>query len=64
MGSSSGNSYTKFVIIGMKFRFTCGQSDLYSNFLKSLIIMANIAGLLEYAELNTEVYLFSVSNLQ
>ena len=39
----------------MKFRFTCGQSDLYSNTLKSLIIMANIAGLLEYAELNTEV---------
>ena len=64
MGSSWGNSYTKSVIIGMKSRFTCGQSVLYSNFLKFLIIMANIAGLLEYAELNTEVYLFSVLNLQ
>ena len=27
-GNSSGNSYTKFVILDIKFRFTCSKSDL------------------------------------
>ena len=26
---SFGNSYSKFVILDIKFRFTCGKSDLY-----------------------------------
>ena len=25
------NSYTKFVIVDIKFRFTCGKSDLFKN---------------------------------
>ena len=30
-GKSWGDSYTKFAILGIKFRFTCGESDLYLN---------------------------------
>ena len=28
-GNSWGNSYTKFAILDIKFRFTCGESGLY-----------------------------------
>ena len=28
-GNSCGNSYTTLVILGIKFLFTCGESDLY-----------------------------------
>ena len=28
-GDSGGNSYTKFIIVDIKIRFTCGDLDLY-----------------------------------
>ena len=27
-GSSSGNSYAKFALLDIKFRYTCGESNL------------------------------------
>ena len=29
LGNSWGNTYAKFVILDTKFRFACGESDLY-----------------------------------
>ena len=30
-GNSWGNSYIKFVLLDIKFHFTCGKSDLHKN---------------------------------
>ena len=46
-GSSSGNSCTKFAILDITFRFTCGQSDLYQNIVKFQNIMNKIIGFLK-----------------
>ena len=42
--NSWGNSYTKFVMLNIKFRFTCGHSDLYWNIVKFQNIMIRIVG--------------------
>ena len=36
------NSYTKYAILDIKFRFTCGESDPYSNIVKFQNIMTSI----------------------
>ena len=41
-GNSWGNSYTKFAILDITFRFTCGESDLYYNIAKFQNIMTKI----------------------
>ena len=40
--SSRGNSFTKFVIPNIKFRFNCGKLDLYQSILKFQNIMTSI----------------------
>ena len=41
-GNSWGNSYTKFVILDIKVRFTCGKSDLYWNIVEFYNIFIRI----------------------
>ena len=43
-GNSWGNSYNKFAILDIKFRFTCVESDLYQNIFKFPNIMTRIVG--------------------
>ena len=43
-GNSWNSSSVKFAIIDNKFRFTCGESDQYWNFVKSRNIMTRIKG--------------------
>ena len=42
VGNLWGNSYIQFPILDIKFRFTCGKSDLYENILKFENIMTRI----------------------
>ena len=44
-GNSWGNSYTKFAIVDIKFRFTCGESDLYQIIVKFQNIKTSIVGI-------------------
>ena len=39
-----GNPYTKFVVLDIKFCFTCNESDLYSNIVMFQNIMTRIVG--------------------
>lgn len=42
---SWGHSYIRLLIIDIKFRFTCGECNMYLNFVKFLVIMLSIVGL-------------------
>ena len=44
--NSWGNSYTKFAILDIKFRFTCGDADLYQNTVKFQHIITRIVELI------------------
>ena len=46
LGNSWGNSYIKFFMIDVKFRFICGELKLYKNIEMFQNIMTSIVGLL------------------